>query len=568
MIATSYSIFSRFERLRALLITDQPVNPTGPITRKVTVLIVGGGPVGLALAAELGWRGIACVLIEQSDGTIVTPRMNSVNIRTMEFCRRWGIADQVHACPFPQDYPHDVVFVTSLSGYELGRIALPPRTSDKPAPYSPMRRQVCSQMWFDPILQRFARTFAHVDLWYRRRLEHFEAARTGITAEVADLETGQVQRVEADYLVGCDGANSMVRQSLGIGLKGETLGHSLNLFFRAPDLLQKCHKQPGTFFLALDRDGLWANMRIIDPANAVWRLMVLDSAGKQTSETTDRNAIIRRALGLPIDVEWLTASNWTRRSMVAERYSQGRVFLAGDAVHQFSPTGGQGMNTGIGDAVDLGWKLGAVLDGWGGDNLLSSYDAERRPIGIRNVALTTDFYLEHEKFGDPFAAIEDDSPVGTKMRQSVGEALVRGVGRMFRTTGLELGYCYENSPICLSDGTSPNPDNPQDFVSSTRPGSRAPHLWLRKDHSIIDLFGRGFVLLCFDPIAAENSVLEAAAINAHVPVQRITIRDPDAAQLYERRFVLVRPDGHVAWRADNMPADAGSVIEAVRGAAA
>ena len=151
--------------------------------KSTPVLIVGGGPVGLALAGELGWRGIACTLIEQGDGTIVTPKMNEVNIRTMEFCRRWGIADAVHACPFPSDYPLDVAFVTSLSGFELGRIPRPSRMSEAPEPHSPMRLQVCSQMWFDPILQRFARTFPHASLRYRTRLETFEASETGVIAE-------------------------------------------------------------------------------------------------------------------------------------------------------------------------------------------------------------------------------------------------------------------------------------------------------------------------------------------------------------------------------------------------
>jgi 2-polyprenyl-6-methoxyphenol hydroxylase-like FAD-dependent oxidoreductase len=534
---------------------------------KVPVLIVGGGPVGLALAGELGWRGIACVLVEQGDGTIVTPKMNGVNVRTMEFCRRWGIAAQVHACPFPPDYPRDVAFVTSLSGYELGRIVFGPRMSEEPEPYSPMRHQVCSQMWFDPILQRFARTFSQVGLRYRTRLEGFEASRAGVTAEIVNLDSGELERIEADYLVGCDGADSLVRQSLGIALDGETLGHSLNLFFRAPDLLQKCGKKPGTFFLAIDRDGLWANIRIIDPANALWRLMVLDTDNKQTPETVDRNALIRRALGRLIDVEWLGVSFWTRRSTVAERYSQGRVFLAGDAVHQFSPTGGQGMNTGIGDAIDLGWKLAAVLDGWGGDHLLSSYDAERRPISIRNVKLTTEFYLEQEQFGDRFTAIEENSPAGAKVRESIGEELVRGVGRMFRTTGLQLGYRYEDSPICLSDGTPPDPDDPEDFIPSTRPGSRAPHVWLREDRSIIDLFGRGFILLRFGPDALNGSALERAALKRGVPLKRVAISNRNAEQLYQRRLLLVRPDGHVAWRGDNMPADAASVIEVVRGVA-
>ncbi|MGH6769626.1 MAG: FAD-dependent monooxygenase [Xanthobacteraceae bacterium] len=537
--------------------------------QRIPILIVGGGPVGLALAGELGWRGIACTLIEQGDGTIVTPKVNGVSIRTMEFCRRWGIADAVHACPFPPNCPQDVAFVTSLSGYELGRIALPPRMSNEPQPHSPMQRQACSQMWFDPILQSFARTFPNVSLRYRTRLEAFEETGSGVTADITDLESGARERIAADYFVACDGASSMVRNSLGIGLTGPgVLGHSLNLFFRAPDLLKNCGKAPGTLFLIIDRDGLWANIRIIDPANAMWRLMVLDTDGKQAAETVDRNALIGRAIGRPIDVESLGISLWTRRSVVAERYSQGRVFLAGDAVHQFSPTGGQGMNTGIGDAVDLGWKLAAVLDGWGGDRLLASYDAERRPIGARNAGLTTGFFFEHRKFGGAVAAIDEDGDIGAGVRRHVGATLGRDLGRMGRSDGLQLGHRYEDSPICLADGTPPDPDDPEVFVPSARPGARAPHAWLRDGRSILDLFGHGFVLLRFGPDAPEGSALESAAAKAGVPLKAVAIAEPHVQQLYGRRLVLVRPDGHVAWRGDQMPADGNLVIEAIRGAAA
>ena len=355
---------------------------------KPPVLIVGGGPVGLALAVELGWRGTPCTLVEQGDGTIVTPKMNEVNIRTMEFCRRWGMAKAVHDCPFPPDYPLDVAFVTSLSGYELGRMRLPPRMAE-PGPHSPVRQQVCPQMWFDPLLRRRAQSFPHVTLRYRTRLESFAATEDGVTADIV-LADERRERIEAEYMVACDGASSMVRRALGIELLGHgVLGHSLNLFFRAPDLLQTCGKEPGTSFIAVDRNGLWAILRIIDPASAMWRLMVLDVDAAQRPEAIDRDALLRRAIGRPKAVEWLGLSLWTRRSAVAECFRRGRVFLAGDAVHQFSPTGGQGMNTGIGDAVDLGWKLAAVLDGWGGEHLLSSYESERRPIATRNVGLTT-----------------------------------------------------------------------------------------------------------------------------------------------------------------------------------
>ncbi len=535
---------------------------------RIPVLIVGGGPVGLALASELGWRGIACTLLEQGDGAIVTPKMNEVNVRSMEFCRRWGIADAVHACPFPPDYPLDVAFVTSLSGYELGRMPRPPRMSQTPEPYSPMRLQVCSQMWFDPILQSFARTFPNVSLRYRTRLESFAASRDGVTADIVDLDRGRRERIEADYLVGCDGANSMVRRSLGIGLNGKTLGHPVHLYFRAPGLLAVCGRKPTTFFITVDRDGVWSNVRVIDPSNAMWRLMVLDTDGTLTPDTVDREKYLRRALGRSLDVEWLGTSIWTRRSVVADRYSSGRVFLAGDAVHQLSPTGALGMNTGIADAVDLGWKLAAVLRGWGGERLLSSYDAERRPIGDRNVGMAAEFYVEHEKFGDGLAMIEADTAAAAEVRKRVGDALVRGVGRMFRTIGLQLGYRYEDSPICLPDGTPPCPDDPEAFVPSARPGSRAPHTWLADGRSMLDLYGRGFVLLRLGPRAPDAAAFDAAAAERRVPLETVVVDEPEAARLYEYALVLVRPDGHVAWRGDEMPADPAAVIDQVRGAGA
>ncbi len=539
--------------------------------RHVPVLIVGGGPVGLALAADLGWRGARCELIEQTDGTITAPKMNEVNVRTMEFCRRWGIANQVLNCPFPADYPADVVFVTNLSGYELARMPRPPRARQQPESYSPMRLQACSQLWFDPILRNFAQSHPGVRLRYRTRLESFEDTGTEVVCELTDLTSGVRETVAADYLVACDGATSMVRNTLGIGLDGKgdgmgVLGHPLHLFFRAPDLLKKCGKQDGTFFLAIDRGGLWANIRIIDPVNALWRLMVLDTDGKQTPETVDKEALIRRAVGRPLDVEWVGVSIWTRRSVVAKQYSKGRVFMAGDAVHQLSPTGALGMNTGIGDSVDLGWKLAAVLEGWGGPNLLASYDAERRPIGHRNVGMAAEFYLAHSGFEDGLDVIEEDSEQGRAVRARLGVALERSVGAMFRTIGLQIGYRYDGSPICVPDGTPAPPDHPDNFVASARPGSRAPHVARADGSSSLDLYGRGYVLVRLGADAPDGRAFEAAARERGVPPRIVTMTEPEAAKLYESRLVLVRPDGHVCWRGDAVPTDAGAIIDRVRGA--
>jgi 2-polyprenyl-6-methoxyphenol hydroxylase-like FAD-dependent oxidoreductase len=534
-------------------------------TRNVPVLIVGGGPVGLALAVELGWRGIHCELVEQTDGAISTPKMNEVNTRTMEFCRRWGIDDAVRHCPFPDDHSLDVVFVTSLGGHELARMRRPTRAHQQAESHSPTRLQICSQLWFDPILRTFAQSQLSVSLRYRTRLEAFEASDSGVTAELHDLETGQRETIHADYLVGCDGAISPIRDAIGVGLNGQgILGHPLHLFFRCPDLLAQCGREPGVFFMAIDRNGLWANIRVIDPADGLWRLMVLDTDGKQTPESVDRAALLQRAVGRPIDVEWKGVSIWTRRSVVAEHYSRGRVFLAGDAVHQLSPTGALGMNTGIGDAVDLGWKLAAVLAGWGGPELLASYDSERRPIGLRNVTMTAEFYLAHGEFSGGIAAIEDDSEDGRQLRHRIGESLTRDVGRMFRTAGLQLGYRYEASSICVPDGTPQSPDDPEKFLPSARPGGRAPHTWLGDGRSILDLFGRGFVLMRFGN--ADTAAIEQAAMARGVPLSVVDLDEPEAAALYERNLVLVRPDGHVAWRDDALPTDSTALIDRVRGA--
>jgi 2-polyprenyl-6-methoxyphenol hydroxylase-like FAD-dependent oxidoreductase len=542
------------------------MNSVETITRKIPVLIVGGGPVGLALAADLGWRGIACELVEQTDGSIVTPKMNEVNIRTMEFCRRWGIAEAVQNCPFPADHPRDVVFVTSMSGYELARMRRPPLSQSASEGFSPTRLQICSQLWFDPILRSFAQSQPSVTLRYRTRLERFEETADGVIAQLHDLEHGSYETLHAQYLVGCDGATSPVREALGIGLEGQgILGYPVHLFFKAPELFARCGREPGVFFLAVDRHGLWANIRIIDPANGLWRLMMLDGGGQQTPNSVDRAALLRRAIGGPIDVEWKGLSIWTRRSVVAECYSQGPVFLAGDAVHQLSPTGALGMNTGIGDAVDLSWKLAAVLQGWGGPGLLASYDAERRPIGIRNVRMATEFHLAHGEFANDLAAIEDDTEEGRLLRARIGKDLAKNVGRMFRTAGLQLGYRYESSSICVADGSPTPADDPAEFVASARPGSRAPHGYGRDGRSTLDLFGRGFVLLRFGE--TDTSGLQHAASARGVPLQVVDVAEPEIAALYERRLVFVRPDGHVCWRGDFMPGDATELIDRVRGAA-
>ncbi len=539
-------------------------------TRKIPVIIVGGGPIGLALASELGWHGIACELIEQGDGVVKTPKMNEVNTRSMEFCRRWGIAEQVLDTPFPPDWPKDVVFVTTMNGYELGRVVRPPRQV-RASEHSPETTQTCSQTWFDPILQRFARTFPSVSLRYNTRLDSFEETPNGIIATVEDRLTGIPEAIEAQYLIGCDGAGSVVRRGLGIAWEGHgVLGQAVNMFFRARNLLESCGKERGTFFVPVDKGGVWANIRVIDPHQGLWRLMVNETDIDTKAENIDKNAYLRRGIGRDIDVEWVDMNIWRRQSVVAASYGRDRVFLAGDAVHQVSPTGALGMNTGLGDAIDLGWKLAATLQGWGGKKLLESYDIERRPVGKRAVDSATRFHSAQSGWGEGLDKLEEASAEGEALRRRIGDILVGNVGREFRTIGLQIGYRYDDSPICIDDGTPALPDDAEVYHPSARPGMRAPHVWLKakageEPRSTLDLFGKDFVLLCLgDESHAER--LEKAADAREMPLRYIALDEPEVRAIYERNFVIVRPDGHVAWRGDTIPADAGALLDRVRGA--
>jgi 2-polyprenyl-6-methoxyphenol hydroxylase-like FAD-dependent oxidoreductase len=528
------------------------------------VLIVGGGPVGLALAGELGWRSIDCMLVEQTDGVIDTPKMNEVNLRSMEFCRRWGIADQVRDCPFPWDYSMDVAFMTRL-GVELGRQKRPSKQDQKPEPYSPETFQICSQLWFDPILRRHAETLPSVTLAYHHRLERFTQDGDGVTADITNLETGERKTVQAQYLVACDGANSAIRDACGIDVGGDKiLGRPVHLYFKSPDFAEIVGFERAVFILLIDEHGAWANVRAIDPAQGLWRLMIIDTPEDFDRDNIDMDAQMRRAVGRDVDVEWTGISVWTRRGVVASQYRSGRVFLAGDAAHQVSPTGALGMNTGLGDAVDLGWKLAANIDGWGGDALLDSYDDERRAVGARNVAMTTGFHQDHSRFQAP-PSINDKTPGAEAARAELGKKAVDIIGAMFRTDGLQLGYVYEGSPVCVPDGTPAPNDVSDSYTQTARPGARAPHGWLDDGRSTLDLFGHGFVLLRLGDDAPDGSALANAAKARAIPLRIEHIADPNTAALYEARLVLVRPDGHVAWRGDETPEDCGSIMDRIAG---
>ena len=535
---------------------------------KTPVLIVGGGPIGLALAGDLGFRGVDCTLIERTDGTVQQPKMDMVGIRTMEYCRRWGIVPWVHEAGYNRAYPQDCAWVTTLGGYEFGREVFPAPQDEKCPPQSPQKRERCPQNFFDPVLKRFAERSPGTRLVYNTELVKFEEHPDGVTATVCDVTTGKETRIEAGYLVGTDGGASTVRQALGIKMTGEpALTYTTNVVFRTQGLEQLHDKKPAYRYIFIGPEGTWATLVAINGRDQ-WRFSLVGDDNRQTMTEEQMRAAIVRAVGREFDFEILSMLPWIRRQLVAESYGTKRVFIAGDAAHLTSPTGGFGMNTGIQDAVNLSWKLAGRIQGWGGERLLGTYEHEMRPVALRNVAEATDNLkrMLSPRVSSPAKEVFEDGPGSEQARIEFGNRYTEQMRREWFSIGIHLGYVYEGSPVVVPDGTPRPEDTVSSYTPIARPGSRAPHVWLEEGRSTLDLFGKDFVLLRFGTDAPDASAFETAAKKRGVPFKVVDIDHAEAAKLYERKLVLVRPDGQVVWRDDRMPADAMSIIDTVRGA--
>lgn len=535
---------------------------------KTPVLIVGAGPIGLALAGDLGFRGIACTLIERTDGRVSQPKMDMIGIRTMEYCRRWGIVPWVHDAGYNRAYPQDCAWVTSLSGYEFGREVFAAPQDEKIPPQSPQKRERCPQNFFDPVLKRFARRSPGVFIEYETELVSFTEHADSVTAIARDLKTGTEKTIEAHYLVGTDGGASVVRQALGIKMTGEpTLTHTTNVVFRCNGLEALHDKKPAYRYIFIGPEGTWATLVAINGRDQ-WRFSLVGDQTKQTPTEEQLRAAITRAVGRPFEFEILSMLPWIRRQLVAESYGTKRVFIAGDAAHLTSPTGGFGMNTGIQDAVNLSWKLAGTLQGWGGDKLLPSYGFEQKPVAERNVAEATDNLkrMLSPRVSSPAREVFENGPGSEQARIEFGNRYTEQMKREWFSIGIHLGYVYEGSPIVVPDGTPRPADEVSSYVPTARPGSRAPHGWLSEGQSTLDLFGKEFVLLRLGKDTPDASAFEAAAAQLKLPFKVVTIDNAEAEKLYERRLVLVRPDGQVAWRADAVPANARAILDTVRGA--
>jgi 2-polyprenyl-6-methoxyphenol hydroxylase-like FAD-dependent oxidoreductase len=528
---------------------------------ETSVLIVGGGPVGLALAIELGMNGVPCTLIERRDGKLTVPKSSLLSVRNMEFNRRWGIARRVAGAGWPLTHPNDLVYCTSLRGPELGRAKGVPYAELK-LPHTPEPACGCAQIFYDPILLARARSLPSVTIRFHCGLESLSQDASGVLAEVVDSSTGARETLRARYLVGCDGAGSVVAKEIGAVYEGPgVLSTSCNIFFRSSALASLHDKGWARIYRFTDEGGSWGEVIAVD-GKELWRLSVF-----RKDHNYDAARYLTRLAGGEFPYELLNVADWGRRDSVASKYREGRVFIAGDAAHQNSPTGGLGLHCGVGDVVDLGWKLVAVLRGWGGPDLLPSYEVERKPVGVANVRESTAmFELLTGLPGAP--GIHQLSPGGEEARLAWAAAFrtARNGRTPAFTENLRLGYCYDGSPIVISDGTASPPVETPEFIPTTRPGTRAPHAWLDTERSTLDLFGGAFVLLRLGARPPPVEALVNAAARVSMPLRVEDVDDDGIAALYERRLVLVRPDGHVAWRGDELAPNATRLIDTIRGA--
>lgn len=568
---------------------------TSQVSRPVietSVLIVGAGPAGLSLALDLGWRGIDCLLIDQQPSAdVVLPRASGLSSRTMEFFRRWGIVEDVARAGFPQDYALDIVYCTSLAGHELAREPYAPLGGREAPDFTPQDRHRCPQKLLDPVLEKALARFPSVTLMRSLRLASFFDDGQGVRAFVDRLPGGkrhqftgenidrvfigeraeppqsgvETLEIRAKYMVACDGVDSGIRNALEIPLEGTpVLNYTMSLLVDAEHLQDKHKMGAAERYMMIGPEGVWGNLTVVD-GHTEWRLSLSGSAQKLDLANLDTDALVRRCFGddtIPFKVRAM--SPWRRREVVSSKVRAGRVFIAGDAAHAMSPTGGFGMNTCIGDSVDLGWKLEAVLKGWGGEALLDTYECERKPVMTRFVKAAADLFKPWMLKLD-YSAVLDETPEGEAARRHVGATLKDAMLAEWEIAGTSMGYRYDRSPIVIGDGTEPVPDEPMVYIQNARPGSRAPHAWLDDGRSTLDLFGEGFTLLSFAGDAPSTQALERAASERGMPLSVVQLDRPDIAALYERRFVLVRPDGHVAWRGDALDAP-DELLDTVRGA--
>jgi len=533
------------------------------------VVIAGAGPCGLMAAHELGRRGISVLLVDEDDTVATAPQANATQARTMEHYRRLGFASEIRALGMPSDHPTDIAYFTTYSGHELGRYKMPAsQDADRIA-----REQAhiwnaaelphrIPQSLVEHVLLDHARKLPSLDIRFKTRLTDFSQTADQVSCTISDLASGQSQEISASYLFAADGAQSGVRRALGIRYAG---GEPAERDFMGGQMLSIYIEAPA-FYDVLAGERAWMYWTFTHQRRAL--LATVDGKGSFALQTQLRpgetleditEEVARRlflqAVGCDIPCQVKGMAQWVAgRALVAGRFRDGRILLGGDAVHIFTPTGGMGYNTAVEDAVNAGWKLAAVIKGEAGEALLESYEAERRPVALRN----TEFAI---RFADsvglyrPSPAIEDEGEAGDAARARAGAYLARHASNEFHIPGFTFGARYDGSPAIVADNAPVPPDAPSVYVPSAKPGGRAPHAWLSDGASLFDRFGFEWTLLCFGEGGGVDDAFSTAAHRMGLILKILDLRnEPVAKDLYEMRFALIRPDQIVAWRGNGASA--------------
>src|SRR5437588_2115035 len=547
-----------------------------PNDAEVQVLIVGAGPVGLTLAIDLAWRGIDVTVVETlAPAAPPEPKCNHVAARTLEIFRRLGIAERVRNAGLPADYPHDISYRTTFTGPELTRIVIPCRRDrftmtdgadcNWPTPEPPHR---INQIFLEPILFEHAAAQSRIRIINRTSVDDVVIGDGSASATFRDLDTGDLRRIDCRFLIGCDGARSIVRKAIGAKFSGdEVVQRVQSTYIRAPDLigLQRHQRAWGTGSINPRRSGM---VYAIDGRER-WLVHNYMKPEEGDFDSVDRDACIRTILGVGPEFRYevISEEDWVGRRLIADKFRDRCAFIAGDAAHIWVPYAGYGMNAGIADAMNLSWLLAAHLNGWAPSSILDAYEAERLPITDQ----VSRFAMSHaeaeiRRRGAIPNAIEDAGPEGERARAEVGRTAYAINVQQYACAGLNFGSYYDRSPIIAYDGAAFPPYTMASYTPSTVPGCRTPHVWLENGVSLYDAMGPEFTLLRFDS-ALDVSALQSAAHSRRLPLKVLEVPKTSAANVYSNGLVLSRPDQHVAWRGDSLPADALALIDRVRGAA-
>jgi len=541
------------------------------------ITIVGAGPVGMSLAIDSALRGLKVVILEQrAPGAPPSTKCNTVASRTLEVFRRFGIAEKIRASGLPDDYPTDFLICTALGGKEIGRIRMPSRNersqdgwpdSDWETPEAVVRS---SQLYLEPILYSRMLELAGITILNSVRADSFEQDAAGVTLTATDVVEDEAVSVRSRFLVGCDGGRSTIRKQLGIRLIGDDeLSRTRSSLIRSQDVLAKFGGQrPAWMTHVLGRRGRGTVIAI--DGRELWLVHRATYDGEFNS--IDLDGSLRDVLGMGPDwtYELLNHEDWIGRRMVAERFREGSVFLAGDAAHLWVPLAGYGMNAGVADAMNLSFVLAAVLKGWADPAILDAHEAERNPITEQVSRFAAGMGQQnreaYELSDDLLANLEADGPEADAFRATFGAAAEDRNRPQFAPAGLNFGYYYDASPLIAYDGEAAPAYSMGKASASTAPGCRLPHFWMddARAVSIYDLLGPDYTLLVLDP-NLDVGGLTTAFETASVPLQLVHAERP-AHEAFRHRLLIVRQDQHVVWRGDHAPEAPEALVARLRGA--